>query len=96
MGINDQGEIAAQGNFPNGDIHAFILIPCDTNHPGIEGCDYNTVEVETKAPIRAAQYAQAPAAASAAKLSPAEMMARFRSLMAGRNRRHGMPQTSRQ
>ena len=39
--INDSGEISAQAVFPNGDRRAVLLIPCDSNHPGIEGCDYN-------------------------------------------------------
>jgi probable HAF family extracellular repeat protein len=42
--VNDRGEIAASGKFSNGDIHSFILIPCDENHSGVEGCDYSMVE----------------------------------------------------
>jgi probable HAF family extracellular repeat protein len=44
VGLNDRGEIVAQGVLSNGDLHAFLLIPCDENHPGVEGCDYSMVE----------------------------------------------------
>src|SRR5579859_5616186 len=37
--INDRGEIAAQGVFPNGDTHAILLIPCDKEHGDREGCE---------------------------------------------------------
>jgi uncharacterized membrane protein len=42
--VDDRGEIAALANLPNGNTHAALLIPCDKNHPGIEGCNYSMVE----------------------------------------------------
>jgi len=47
VGLNDRGEIVVQGTLPNGDQHAFLLIPCDENHTGVEGCDYSLAEPTT-------------------------------------------------
>lgn len=93
--INDRGEIVGLGHdptCPNGDRcdgHAYVLIPCDENHPDVEGCDYSEVEVTTEAPVRSVQIAPASAAASALKLSVAEMMKRSSFSMVNRYRRFG-------
>jgi probable HAF family extracellular repeat protein len=42
--ISDRGEINGLGSLPNGDTHSFLLIPCDENHAGVEGCDYSMVD----------------------------------------------------
>jgi probable HAF family extracellular repeat protein len=75
--INDRGEIAGWGVLPNGDGRAVVLIPCDENHPDVEGCDYDPIEPVTEVQVEPAQITPAPAA-SPASLSRAETMTRSR------------------
>jgi len=76
--INDRGEIAAEGPDANGNNHAVLLIPCDGNHPGVEGCDYSVVDAAALQPS-APPAAQGPAAGNQRNRMPAGMSNRFRS-----------------
>jgi uncharacterized membrane protein len=76
--INDRGEIAASGVDANGNGHAVVLIPCDENHLGVEGCDYSLVDAATLQQ-NAATATQRPAAGTPRSLTPAGMLNRFRS-----------------
>ena len=76
--INNRGEIAGSGVLANGDQHAVLLIPCDENHPNVEGCDYSLVEVSTVAASNATDTQK--------QLTPQEI-SRIRDLLM--NRHHG-------
>ena len=76
--INDRGEIAAQGVDASGNYHAVLLIPCDENHPGVEGCDYSMVDLDTLQQS-ALPATQRPAAGTLPSRIPTEMLNRFRS-----------------
>jgi probable HAF family extracellular repeat protein len=58
--INDHGEIAGQGVDSSGNEHAFLLIPCDENHPNVEGCDYSLVDAGTAPQVNSSSVPQGP------------------------------------
>ena len=86
--INDRGEIAVRGVFSNGDIHSFVLIPCDENHPSVEGCDYSMVDAATLQQT-APPATQRPAAGIPRSRMPAGMLNHFRSRVGQRTQVSG-------
>ena len=52
--INHRGEIAVNGVDANGIEQAALLVPCDENHPGVEGCDYSPADpvAAPQSPVR--------------------------------------------
>jgi len=91
ININERGEIAGFAMNAKGYGRAVLLIPCDENHPDVSGCDYNLVKPATMVEVQPAHITETPVT-SADKLSPAEVMARFRFLMGARNSHYGTPQ----
>jgi probable HAF family extracellular repeat protein len=52
--INDRGEIVGEGLAINGDLHAYLAIPCDDLHGDVEGCRTEAGLSASKGPIEPA------------------------------------------
>ena len=56
--INSRGEIVGGAvDTTTGNTRAVFLIPCDENHPGVEGCDYGPVDATAAPQSSAPRYA---------------------------------------
>jgi probable HAF family extracellular repeat protein len=79
--INDRGEIVAHAVLPNGDVHAVVLVPCDDNHPNVEGCNYGTVAAVAAAPAGAGKITKPSAASTPNKPASFETAKRLRCVL---------------
>jgi probable HAF family extracellular repeat protein len=101
VAINDRGEIAGdlvppdcgggivptQGNDAKCG-HAFVLVPCEEDNADEKGCEFDSAEARAEAEVPLNPTAQTPpATGSQVKLSPDELVARYRSLTTKRHRR---------
>jgi probable HAF family extracellular repeat protein len=81
--INDQGEILLLGVLSDGDVHAFLLTPCDDNHRDGGDCEEHEGAAAT-AQSSSALVAQNPRTMTEGSPSPIGMMCALRGRL-GRN-----------
>jgi uncharacterized membrane protein len=67
--INDLGEISAQGLDATGNNHVVVLIPCDDDHLGVEGCDYSLDETRNTVGVDSTPLGQQPLTVNQSKPS---------------------------
>jgi probable HAF family extracellular repeat protein len=92
LAISDKGEIGGLAVPPNcgneNDAHcghAYVLIPCDDNHSGEEGCEENNDVRPTALQVTPAPVSQLPVNVTDLGLTPREIAAQIRARF-GRNR----------
>ncbi len=82
--INNRGEISINAADASGNGHTVVLIPCDENHPDVEGCDYELTDAATAA----ARFNAMPTTQHPAVMTPRSRMSgglnRFRAPMGPR------------
>jgi probable HAF family extracellular repeat protein len=73
--INDSGEIVGNGVLPNGNTHAFVLVPCDGNDGSGVGCEEG---VQTVSAVPQASPVSREPLSGTQPLSPPSRTNRFR------------------
>jgi len=91
--INDQGEILTSGTLSNGDNHAFLLTPCDDNHPDGGECEERAQGAAATAQSSSAVFAQNPRAMTVDNLSTRARMAALHGRL-GRGYQRVVPQSA--
>jgi len=84
LNINERGAIAAQGVLSDGDTHAFVLIPCESERSGEEGCEDEGELTTATNQGNPESSRQNPLGVMNVRLTPEEIAARMRARF-GRN-----------
>jgi probable HAF family extracellular repeat protein len=90
LSINERGEIAAQGVLPNGDLHAFLLMPCDDDYTGTGSCGNDTEGTNAMSQNNPAFADHGPTPVMQGSLTPSEKVAAFRARVTHRYLYHGV------
>jgi probable HAF family extracellular repeat protein len=85
--INERGEIMATGVLPSGDLRTVLLMPCNGEETGIDGCRAENDSANAVPRSNVAPTASAPTAVAQPNLT--QMKDRIRGLLLNRNRRYG-------
>jgi probable HAF family extracellular repeat protein len=76
--LNDRGEILVTGTLSNGDVHAFLLTPCDDHHRDGGGCGDRAEGATGMAQSSSALVTQNPTTMNEGTPAPSERMGTLR------------------